>query len=147
MTEQQARDFLARFFNNLPSFCDQIIAMYKAADSGRATEIEKQTLMSLVRQREQVGDALSALYASPPLNAAPSRFPHINRFIGRARPLIRKRCYALGLGTIIKDFGELCRFRAINSETHKDWWQAQTKLFSQWLSIVRQHSRGCRRKR
>lgn len=137
MNKQQARDFLQRFLNTMPSFCDQLVAIYNAVRSGRATATEKQTLESLIRQREQAIEALSVLYADLPLDASVTRFSHLQRFIQKGLTLIEKPHVGVCLGTIIKALLELARFRALNSTRDKAWWQGRIRQLTHMLRRMR----------
>jgi len=123
MNKPEARSYLKDFFNLLPDFCNEIIAVHKRAHSPRATQKDKITLYHLYKQRDRVGDALSVLYRSTSYSAAPSSFPHIDQFIKQARPLLKKKGSRYCLGVIIKFFLELTNFRALNATANRGWWQ------------------------
>lgn len=139
MNKQKAEDFLQGFFNGAQTFCKEIVSLYDAVQSGQATAGEEQTLESLLRQREQVKEALSVLYTDLPLDAPAVRFPYVQKFIQKGLTLIKTPHVGICIGTITKAFLELARFRALNSTRDKAWWQGQITQLTRMLRLMKQN--------
>jgi hypothetical protein len=137
--KKEAEKFLQGFFNRAQTFCEEIVFLYDAVQSGRATAGEEQTLGNLLILREKVKEALSVLYADLPLDAPAVRFPYVQKFIQKGSTLIEKPHVGICIGTITKAFLELARFRALNSTRDKAWWQGQITQLTRMLRLMKQN--------